>query len=160
MQRGYCKKFTAHYRCRKVDLNLIMSAANGFIFQVTDLLMEPMEVCLTVWRDCKVVSNFIIKVRDRTRNQGPGTRGPFLKKPGNFSGPKANFKIKICWIVAQFLAHKPVNIALLTDKFILSFSKLLEPWSWMQTQKTRNSFLGMKRYWGFHKTDPRTKSSN
>ena len=26
MQRGYCKKFTAHYRCRKADFNLIMSA--------------------------------------------------------------------------------------------------------------------------------------
>ena len=40
---------------------------------------------------------------------GPG--GPFLKSLGTFSGPKANFKLKTCWIVAQFLAHKPVNIA-------------------------------------------------
>ena len=71
IQRGYCKKFTAHYRCRKADLNLIMSAANGFIFQVADLLMEPVGVCLTVWHDCKAVSNFIIEVRDRTRDQGP-----------------------------------------------------------------------------------------
>ena len=92
MQRGYCKKFTAHYRCRKADLNLIMSAANGFIFQVTDLIMEPMEVCLTVWHDCKVVSNFIIKVRDRTRNQGPGAH--FSKSPETFQAQRQISKSK------------------------------------------------------------------
>ena len=35
---------------------------------------------------------------------------PFLETPSNFSGPKANFKIKTCLIAAQFLAHKPVNL--------------------------------------------------
>ena len=35
----------------------------------------------------------------------------FSKGPVAFRGPKANFKIKTCWIVAQFLAHKPVNVA-------------------------------------------------
>ena len=46
-------------------------------------------------------------------------RGPFLQRPGNFSSPKANFEVKTCklLIVAQFLAHKPVNFASLT--FIL-----------------------------------------
>ena len=44
-----------------------------------------------------------------------GRRGPFLKRLGNFPGPKANFKVKTCWILAQFLAHKPVNF--------VSFSK-------------------------------------
>ena len=34
---------------------------------------------------------------------------PFLERPGNFSGLKVNFKIKTCWIVAQFPAHKPVK---------------------------------------------------
>ena len=34
--------------------------------------------------------------------------------------PKANFNIKICRMVAQFLAHKPVNSALLNDSFIVS----------------------------------------
>ena len=56
-------------------------------------------------------------------------RGPFLERPGNFSGPKANFEIKTCLIVAQFLAHKPVNSASLTDTFIVSFSRLLKLWS-------------------------------
>ena len=50
------------------------------------------------------------------------TSGPFLEKPGNFSGPNANFKIKTCWIVAQFVAHKPIRIASFTDSFIVLFS--------------------------------------
>ena len=43
---------------------------------------------------------------------------------------------KRCWTLAQFLAHKPVNFASLTNSFYLSFSELLEPWSWMQTLQT------------------------
>jgi len=43
---------------------------------------------------------------------------PVLERPGNFFDLKANFKIKTCWIVAQFLAHKPVNFASLTDRCI------------------------------------------
>ena len=51
---------------------------------------------------------------------------PFLERPGNFSGPKANFKNKTCLIVAQGLAHKPVNFVSLTDSFIVLFSKMLK----------------------------------
>ena len=40
------------------------------------------------------------------------TKGLFLEIPGNFSGPKANFKIKTCWILrAKFLERKPVSFA-------------------------------------------------
>ena len=53
------------------------------------------------------------------------------KARGNFSGTKANFDIKRRWIVPQFLAHKPVNFASLTDSFTVSF-KIIE----MQTLKT------------------------
>ena len=38
-----------------------------------------------------------------------GTRGPFLERPGNFSGPKANFEIKTCLKVAQFLTRTRVQ---------------------------------------------------
>ena len=62
---------------------------------------------------------------------GTETWGPFLERPGNFSGPKANFKFKTCWIAAQFLGHKPVNFASFTDSFIVLLSKLLKLWSWM-----------------------------
>ena len=49
-----------------------------------------------------------------------------------------------CSIVAEFLAHKPVNFDLLTDNFIASFSKLLKRWSCMQHGKHKNSFSGPK----------------
>ena len=43
-----------------------------------------------------------------------GNCGPFLERPDNFSGWKANFEIKTRWIVTQFLAHNPVNFASVT----------------------------------------------
>ena len=43
-----------------------------------------------------------------------------------FRAQKANFKIKTCRMVAQFLAYKPVNLASLTVSYIASFSKLLK----------------------------------
>ena len=82
-------------------------------------------------------------------------RGPFLERPGNFSVPKANFKIQTFWIVAQFLARKPVNFAsLLTDSFIVLVSKFLKVWTWMQTRQTQNSFPGPKSYRNFRETGP------
>ena len=61
--------------------------------------------------------------------------GPFLERQENFSGRR-----QILWskpvAVWQFIAHKPVSFASLTDSFIMSFSELLEPWSWMQTRQT------------------------
>ena len=53
--------------------------------------------------------------------------GPFLERPGKFSGPKANFKITTCWIVAQLLAHKQVNFASLNDGFLVLLLKIIEP---------------------------------
>ena len=80
--------------------------------------------------------------------------GTFLERPGNISGPRENFKIKTCSIVAQFSAHKPVKFALLTDSFIVSFSKLLKLWSWMQTRQTQNRFPGPKSDWDFREKGP------
>ena len=83
------------------------------------------------------------------------SRGLFLERSVNFSIPNSNFKIKTCWIVAQFIAHKPVNFASLTDSFIVSFSKLLKLWFWMQTRQTLNIFPGPKSYRYFGETGPR-----
>ena len=80
-------------------------------------------------------------------------RGPFLERHGNFLGPKANFIIKTCWILAQFLALKPVQIVSITDSSIVLFSKFLKLWSWMQTQ---NSSPGLKSYRDFGETGPRS----
>ena len=56
----------------------------------------------------------------------PLFRGQFLQRAENFSVPKANFKIQTCLIVAQFLAHKLVNFASLTDSFDVLVSKFFE----------------------------------
>ena len=47
-------------------------------------------------------------------------RGPFLKSPGNFSGPKSNIQIEIKKkIIARVLASKLLHFVSLTDGFIL-----------------------------------------
>ena len=60
-----------------------------------------------------------------------GPRGPFLESPGNFSGPKSNFQIKIQRIRARVLANKLLHFVSLTDSFIMLNAKLLKPLSCM-----------------------------
>ena len=57
-------------------------------------------------------------------------------------------------IVVQFLAHSFVNFTLLTDSFIVSFSKLLKLWSWMKKRRTQNGFPGLKCYRDYPETGP------
>ena len=77
----------------------------------------------------------------------PGAR--FSKGPETFQARRQILKSK-----KLLAAHKPVNFASLTDSFIISFSKLLEPWSWMQTWQTRNSYAGPKSYRDVWETRP------
>ena len=73
------------------------------------------------------ISGACLRIQDVSelmQEEGAGAR--FSKGPGNFSSPKANFRIQTCCIAAQFLAHKLVNFASLTDSFILLFSKVLK----------------------------------
>ena len=58
-------------------------------------------------------------------------------------------------MVAQFLAHKPDNFALLKDSYILSFLKLLKFWPWMQIWQAKNCFPSPKTYRDFRETGPR-----
>ena len=58
-------------------------------------------------------------------------------------------------MVAQFLAHKPDNFALLKDSYILSFLKLLKFWPWMQIRQAKNCFPSPKIYRDFRETGPR-----
>ena len=61
-----------------------------------------------------------ISTAKQKKNRAPVSRN-------NFSGLKATLEIETSWTVEQFLTHKPVNSALLTNSFIaiLSFAKLL-----------------------------------
>ena len=81
---------------------------------------------------------------------------PISQKTRKLFGPEGKFQIKPCWIVLQFLAHKPIKIASFTDSFIVLFSKLLTLWSWMQTQRKQNSFPRPKSYRDFRETVARS----
>ena len=94
-----------------------------------------------------------------SEEQTEDTLGPFLEKPSNFSDAKANFEIKTCWIVAQFLAQKMVNFASLTDSFIVSFSKLVKLWSWMQTRPTSiKQLFGPEKLSGLSRTPRKSRT--
>ena len=57
--------------------------------------------------------------------------GPFLERPGNFTGPKSNIQIEIKRIRARVLAKKLLHFVSLTDGFIMLDAKLLKPRSLM-----------------------------
>ena len=80
--------------------------------------------------------------------------GSFLERPGNFSGPKANFKIKKCWIVAQFLAHTPVNW-----KFHCIFFKQIKTLILHANTTNTKQISEPEKLPGFRETGPRTKKS-
>lgn len=79
------------------------------------------------------------------------TRGPFLERRDNLSGPKANFEIKISWINSRKVPRSQTGkFASLTDNFIVSIIfHIIERWSWMQSRPTWNIFLGQKSYRDF-----------
>ena len=62
--------------------------------------------------------------------KGPGP-GPFLERPGNFSGLKSNIQIEIKRIRARVPARKLLHFVSLTDGFIMLDAKLLKPRSLM-----------------------------
>ena len=53
----------------------------------------------------------------RAVTKGPGAR--ILKGPGTFLARRQIFNFQTCWIEAQFVAHKPVNLPSLADSFIV-----------------------------------------
>ena len=84
--------------------------------------------------------------------------GPFLQEPGNFSRPKAHFEVKTCklLIVAQFLAHKPVNFASLTDVFILPIFKITETLILNANTENIKQLFGPEKLSGLRETGPTT----
>ena len=53
-------------------------------------------------------------------------RGPFLRRPGNLTGPKSHFKIKVLRKVGFVLTPNEVHFVSLADTFTVPFSKLLK----------------------------------
>ena len=54
------------------------------------------------------------------------TRGPFLESPGNLTGPKSYFEIKVSRTVGCVLTSNEVHFVFLADNFTAPSSKLLK----------------------------------
>ena len=54
------------------------------------------------------------------------TRGPFLEKPGNLTGPESDFEIKASSKVGCVLTSNKVHFVSLADNFTVQFSNLLK----------------------------------
>ena len=123
-------------------------------------LSKSPSITKSLTKTCNWVASCKQHVRAAYPNKGQAgfkiflALGPVSWKARKLFWPVGKFKIKTCSMVAQFFALKPVNFALLTDSFIVSFSKLLKLWSWMQTRRTQNRFPGPKSYRDFRKRAP------
>ena len=73
-------------------------------------------------------------------------------------GLEEKFKIKTCWIVAQFLGHKPVDFASLTDSFIVSLSKLLNFDLEFKHGKHKKAFAGPEKLSGLSRNRPQSST--
>ena len=62
------------------------------------------------------------------------SRGPFLESPGNSTGTKSYFEIKVSRNVGCVLNSNEVNFVSLADNFTVQFSKLLKLPSGMENK--------------------------
>ena len=86
------------------------------------------------------------------------TRGSFLERPGNFSGPKANFKTQNLLNSCTVPGPQTSQFYFGTDSSIVLFSKLLKTLILNANIKNTKyfSFLSPKRYRDFRETGPRS----
>ena len=61
-------------------------------------------------------------------------RGPFLERPGNLTGPKTYFEIKVSRRVGCVLTSIEVHFVSLADNLTVPFSKLLKLPSFMENK--------------------------
>ena len=60
------------------------------------------------------------------------TRGPFLERPGNLTGPKSYFEIKVSRKVGRVLTYNEVHFVSLADNFAVQLSNPLKLLSGME----------------------------
>ena len=68
------------------------------------------------------------------KRQIRGPWGPFLETPGNLTGPKSYFEIKVSRKLGCVLTSNEVHFVSLADKFTVQFSKLLKPSSGIENK--------------------------
>ena len=64
-----------------------------------------------------------------------GPWGPFLERPGNLTGPKSHFEIKVFRKVGCVLTSNEVHFVSLADNFTVQFSNLLKLPSGMENKE-------------------------
>ena len=62
--------------------------------------------------------------------------GPFLERPGNLTGPKSYFEIRVSKKVGCVLTSNKVHCVYLADNFPVQLSKLLKLPSGMENKTT------------------------
>ena len=62
-------------------------------------------------------------------------RGPFLERPGNLTGPKSYFEIKVSRKVVCVLTSNEVHFVSLADNFTVQFLNLLKLPSGMENKR-------------------------
>ena len=60
--------------------------------------------------------------------------GPFLERPGNLTGPKSYFEIKVSRKVRRILTYNEVHFVCLADNFTVQLSNLLKLPSGMENK--------------------------
>ena len=73
-------------------------------------------------------------VRDEPGRAKRESRGPFLERPGNLTGPKSYFEIKFSRKVECVLTSNEVHFVSLADNFTVQFSNLLKLLSRMKNK--------------------------
>ena len=64
-------------------------------------------------------------------------RGPFLESPGNLTGPKSYFEIKVSRKVSCVLTSNEAHFVSLANNFTIPFSKLLKLPSLMENKTAK-----------------------
>ena len=78
-------------------------------------------------------------------------RGPFLERPGNLTGPKTDFDIKVSRKLGRVMTSDEVHFVSLADNFTVNFSNLLKLPSGVKKQ---NSLTGPVITGSFEKRAP------
>ena len=89
---------------------------------------------LTVEHATLVTLGFVAKTKALAREKNTGCWVPFLERPGNLTGLKSYFEIKVSRKVGRILTSNNVLFVYLADNFTVEFSNLLKLPSGMENK--------------------------
>ena len=134
-------------------MDTFFSLNNGLAFCAELITEHSFLKTVTKLKNLDLQSNLVKKALIN-KQHNLGTRGPFLESPGNLTGPKSCFEIKVSRNVGCVLASNEVHFDFLTDSFTVPFSKLLKLPSLWKTKQLN----GPGNYQELRETGPRNRS--